>query len=81
MLVWSALGFKLAFTKGQMGTTITWVGATITIEEGGIRAKVKQSIIEDILVDLEKFKSQNVITKKTCTRFWANLATYLDYWL
>ena len=34
------------------------------IEEGGIRARVKQSIIEDILIDLEKFKSQNVITKK-----------------
>ena len=58
------LGFKLAFTKGQMGVTVTWIGITITIEKDGIRAKVKQAIIDDILIDLEIFRSQNVISKK-----------------
>ena len=64
ILVWSALGCKLAFSKGQMGITITRIGITITIEKDGFRAKVKQAIIDDILIDLEKFRSQNVITKK-----------------
>ena len=64
ILVWNALGFKLAFSKGQFGIKITWIGITITVEEKGIRAKVKQEIIEDILCDLERFSTENVITKK-----------------
>ena len=51
ILVWNALGFKLAISKGQFGIKITWIGITITAEEKGIRAKVKQEIIEDILCD------------------------------
>jgi hypothetical protein len=64
ILVWNALGFKLAFTKGQMGIKITWIGITITVEQNGIWAKVKQEIIEDILCDLERFSKENVIPKK-----------------
>jgi len=64
ILVWNALGFKLAFSKGQFGIKITWIGITITVEEKGIRAKVKQEIIEDILCDLVRFSTENVITKK-----------------
>lgn len=26
VLVWEALGFKLAFAKGQVGKTVTWIG-------------------------------------------------------
>ena len=36
ILVWNALGFKLAFSKGQFGIKITWIGITITVEEKGI---------------------------------------------
>ena len=64
VLVWNALGFKFAFRKGQMGITVTWIGITITIEQGGIRARVKQAIIDDMMTDLDTFKKLNVISKK-----------------
>ena len=28
VLVWEALGFKLAFAKGQLAQTVTWIGGT-----------------------------------------------------
>ena len=69
VLVWNALGFKLAFRKGQLGVTVTWIGITVTIEQGGIRAKVKQAIIDDIMTDLATFKGANVIWKKDLHSF------------
>ena len=46
ILVWSALGFKLAFAKGQLNKEVTWIGGTITADADGVRAVVKESIIE-----------------------------------
>ena len=61
---WSAFGFKLAFPKGQLGTSVTWIGGTLTAEKSGVKAVVKASIIEDILDDLSKFSRLNVISVK-----------------
>ena len=30
VLTWSALGFKLAFPKGQLSTKVTWIGDMLT---------------------------------------------------
>jgi len=64
VLTWSALGFKLAFPKGQLGTSVTWIGGTLTAEKGGVKAVVKASIIEDIIDDLSRFGRLNVISVK-----------------
>ena len=64
ILVWSALGFKLAFAKGQLNREVTWIGGTITAEAEGVRAVVKESIIEDILEDLGRMRGVNVIAVK-----------------
>ena len=64
VLVWEALGFKLAFAKGQLGRTVTWIGGTLTIDAKGVTARVKDSITEDILCDLIRFLSVNLISKK-----------------
>ena len=56
ILVWNGLGFKLTFKKGQLGQVVTWIGITVTIEIAGIRAKVKQEIIDDIIADLKRFR-------------------------
>ena len=29
VLVWEALGFKLAYAKGQLGNEVTWTGGTM----------------------------------------------------
>ena len=62
ILVWEALGFQLAYSKGQQGPTVTWIGGTLTVEPEGVRAKVKQSIIDDICDDISRLTKSNVIT-------------------
>ena len=65
VLVWSALGFKLAYAKGQLDQVVTWIGGTITAEPDGIRAVVKESIIKDILIDLNDMSKLQVIPVKS----------------
>ena len=64
ILVWESLGFKLAYPKGQLGTEATWIGGTLIIEADGIRARVKESLIEDIKADLDRFLASNIISRK-----------------
>ena len=74
VLVWNALGFKLAFRKGQLGATVTWIGITVTIEHNGVRARVKQAIIDDIMSDLAAFGKTNIISKKDLHSFLGKLS-------
>jgi hypothetical protein len=64
MLVWEALDFKLAYHKGQLSTTVTWIGGTLTCESNGVRAAVKEAIVQDVKADLQKFARANVISRK-----------------
>jgi len=63
-LVWSALGFKLAFAKGQLNKTVSWIGGTLTMEPNGVMAALKDSLVSDIIIDLGKFAKLNVISVK-----------------
>ena len=64
ILVWSALGFKLAFPKGQLSHVVHWIGGTIKCTPTAVRASIKESIVSDILVDLKRVAKQNYVTKK-----------------
>ena len=64
VLVWEAFNFGLAYPKGQLDKTVTWIGGTLTIDAKGVKAVVKASIIEGILVDLIRFMALNIISKK-----------------
>ena len=43
-----AVGFRLAYKKGQLAKSIAWIGGTLTAESDGIRAAVKGAIVTDI---------------------------------
>ena len=64
ILVWSVLGFQLAFAKGQLSQTVTWIGGTLRCEQWGVHATVKESIVSDICADLKRLQGQNLISKK-----------------
>ena len=64
VLVWAAFGFKLAFSKGQQDKQVTWIGGTLSIEAQGVRAIVKQSIVDDIIDMVGKFSNFEWIRKK-----------------
>ena len=62
--VWSALGFKLAFAKGQINRSVTWIGGTLTVMPHGVHAEIKESIVTDILADIAWMLTVNLISKK-----------------
>jgi len=64
ILTWEALGFRLAYAKGQIGHTVTWIGGTIACEALGVRVRVKQTIIDEIKADLAKYLAGNIISLK-----------------
>ena len=65
ILTWEALGFKLAYGKGQLGHKVTWIGGTLECRKDGIRATVKESTLEDIRAGLAKALEGNVIPLKS----------------
>ena len=73
VLVWEALGFKLAYAKGQLSDEVTWIGATLRWEPDGVRAWIKEALVSDIKTDLELFMGGNVMSTKICIRSSANL--------
>ena len=64
MLVWEALSCKLSYSKGQYGSTVSWIGGELRMGHGLLHAQVKQSIIEDIRMSLQEIGAQNVLSKK-----------------
>jgi hypothetical protein len=64
ILVWEALGFKLAYHKGQFAKVVTWIGGTLSCETKGVRARVKDAIVADVRTDLKRILGQNVVSHK-----------------
>ena len=59
-----SLRLRLAYLKGQLGRTVSWIGGTIACEPRGIRVRVKESITSDIVSDLTRMIAMNVIPDK-----------------
>jgi hypothetical protein len=69
MLCWEALNFNLAYRKGQFGGTVDWIGGNLEFTSTGISARIKDSIVQDILQDLKSFEGLNVIPTKALRSF------------
>ena len=69
ILTWQALGLDLAFRKAQVSSDVTWIGGEICTSSESVIARVKASIIEDIVEALEAFKTQIVIGRKELHTF------------
>ena len=64
ILVWEALGCAMAYHKGQLNDSVTWIGGTLIAEPDGVRARIKAEIVSDICGHLERLLKQNIITLK-----------------
>ena len=64
ILVWEALGCAMAYRKGQLDDTVTWIGGALTTEAEGVRAKVKADIVSDICLELDRMLNLNIIPLK-----------------
>ena len=60
--LWSALGFTLAFSKGQLGKNVEWIGYNFQLKSGcGIQVGLKPAFLSDLLEIIEYFSGRNVI--------------------
>eukprot|EP00972_Heterocapsa_arctica_P003221 479950-Heterocapsa_arctica.AAC.1 len=65
-----ALGFSLAFKKGQAGEQVTWTSAHYQyISPGTVKVTVKEDIVEAVRDDLARFDDMNVIPLKDLRTF------------
>ena len=69
VVTWEALNFQLAYKKGQFGAQAVWIGGQLTVTDQGIRAEVKQAIVDDIKSDIVKFLSTNLVSRDDLRTF------------
>mgnify|MGYP000140571462 CR=1 FL=1 len=69
ILTWEALGLPLAYRKGQLSQSVTWIGGTLSITPEGIRGAVKQEIVDDIVQALKRYSQLYVVSKKELHTF------------
>lgn len=69
MLAWEAVGFNLAYKKGQLSKNVDWIGGNLQYNTAGFTSKVKESIAQDIRDDLKSLEGQNVIAKRSLQSF------------
>ena len=70
LMIWMALGMRIAWHKAQVGTTVTWTSATFCITCNSVIAKIKEEIIEHIRQALVQFDTMNVILEKAYTEIY-----------
>ena len=64
VLCWQMLNFDLAFKKGERGSAVNWIGASITANHHQVEATIKESTIQDLKVTLQEALQCNVIPIK-----------------
>mgnify|MGYP003341758329 CR=1 FL=1 len=83
VLSWSALGFPLAFKKGQRGREIVWIGATLQLTSTGLEASIKKSILDELRAQVADILKSNVVSRKVLRSFAGrcnHVATLLWPW-
>jgi len=48
ILIWLAIGHRLAWHKGQLGSKVTWISVTYACSRTTIVASIKQELLDDI---------------------------------
>ena len=69
VLIWEAMGFQLSYRKGQTGQAVDWIGGHLEFTTEGVRARVKQSIVTDIVTALADFEGRTYPAKR-CAPLW-----------
>ena len=64
ILVWTMLGFPLAFHKAVMSPTLTWVGVKLQLTPTDVRVEVPESKVQELLAMINDCLAANVTSKK-----------------
>ena len=74
ILLWAGLGIKLAYKKAERGHAITWIGASLKVDNNGtwdaqITASAKQEIVDEVRDTALSMLESNVIAFKQVQSF------------
>ena len=61
MLAWAVLGIELAIKKGQLSTTVNWIGASFTVDPTGVIAQIQPQRVEELRSLTRSIGSSNVV--------------------
>lgn len=64
-LAWAAVGVVLAFSKGQVGRAVSWIGASCQSTDTGVMATILQSKPDDLLSHVKELLASNIAPIKT----------------
>jgi len=60
IMVWLAIGHRLAWHKGQIGGNVTWISVTYRIHGRSVITTIKQELLDDILTFCITILTENV---------------------
>ena len=84
ILVWRILGVDLAFSKGQIGDRVNWIGATLSIESSTTLAvTITQARLDELRIICDDIASKSTITVRTLRSFTGkcqSMASILATW-
>ena len=67
--VWLILGFGLALHKGQYGSSVVWIGSSITLYEDRVVASIKQSFLDHFRDFTNKLAKKNLVGTQELAKY------------
>ena len=74
LLLWEALGLKIAYHKGARGTRVTWIGALIEATKEGAISSIPADKIKDCLDLLDNLLLRPLAPRPKLARWVGRLA-------
>ena len=70
VMIWMALGTKLAFPKGERGQKVVWIGFTLcTNGSTNLQVSIKDQFLKDLRKDTDDIMVLNIVPVKTLRVF------------
>ena len=78
ILLWATLGVRLAYKKASRGSSVQWIGATMTMhdqasEKARLVVRAKPEIVQEVKVMTHEHDVQNVCSKKSLQTYVGKL--------
>ena len=64
VVIWRCLGFPLSFRKGQRGSSVTWIAASLSVKNGSVSCGVKEEIVRDVKALTAEILQSNLVSTK-----------------
>ena len=74
LLFMQATGFPLAWGKGVLGTSVTWIGAQLTSSSDGIEVSIPEDKLESLLTQTKQLNASVVASRRSVRSYCGKLS-------